>query len=148
MLVGRVANRVLSRLTAEGGPLCARPGAWRVPTLWPVQAAREFTDGDDALAAKVAALEDRYYQVIQVPPDSTAPGHTCAYGCFADNIYHSNISVGDVWVGNMTRSLAWCAMEAVVSSPSDPLHAYCSLGEGGAKGTTLAQVSHVFQKVT
>ena len=101
-------------------------------------AAREFTGGDAVLAGKIATLENRYYALVQVPPDNRT--HFC-YGCFDANIYHTNTTVGDVWLGNLTRSLAWCAIDAVAAAPSDPLTACCNLGEGYVKGTSLRDVA-------
>jgi hypothetical protein len=67
-------------------------------TAW---AAREYTDGNQTLAAEVTLLLERYYELVLVPDGkSWTP-------------LHGNSTVGDVWLANLTRAMSWCAMNVL-----------------------------------
>ena len=98
-------------------------------------AMREYTDGNTAMAHATSEVMDRYYDLVQVTAGDMA-------GLVADNT-----TCGDVWLANLSRSIAWCAManlegagnvtaaQAVLST------CHCSLGEQGGSQNTLSTLS-------
>jgi hypothetical protein len=68
---------------------------------------REYTDGDEERATMVVGLLERYYQLVRVPEGKDwdpLSGHDQQGRPF---------TVGDVWVGNLSRALSWCAMNTL-----------------------------------
>jgi hypothetical protein len=99
---------------------------------------REYTDGDEGRAAMVVELLERYYELVMVPEGK-------GWDPLSGHDHGRPFTVGDVWLGNLSRALSWCAMNtlpeyALQEGSSPPL---CLANEGFPHASLSSIVTRV-----